>query len=303
MSQLRRPVLGRGLSALIPGDDAPPVAPTTLPIQQIRPARVQPRTAFDDARIAELSASIAANGVLQPILVRRARADGTPAAYEIIAGERRYRAATRAGLAEVPVVVRDVADDLAFELALVENVQREDLNPLEEALAYRHLLDASGFTQEEVARRVGKDRVTVANALRLLKLPPPILEQLAEGALSAGHARAILTCADTDQQVELAQQAIESGWSVRETERQARVLRDPPSPPATPEAPVTATLEDVERPTTSPATAAVEAQLRALLGAPVRLLHRGGQGRIEVRFHSLDELERLLELLGTLEGR
>lgn len=298
MSTPRRPVLGRGLSALIPGDE-PPAPPAALPVHQIRPASHQPRTAFDDDRIAELAASIAANGVLQPILVRR-RAAGA-AGYEIIAGERRYRAALRAGLAEVPVVVREVADDLAFELALVENVQREDLNPLEEALAYRHLVEAGGFTQEEVARRVGKDRVTVANALRLLKLPPPILEQVAAGELSAGHARAILTCSDPAQQLELARQAAEGGWSVRETERQARALREPPPETHTTE-PATPT-EPPEHPPPSAATLAVEAQLRALLGAPVRLLHRGGQGRIEIRFHSLDELERLLGLFSQLDGK
>jgi ParB family chromosome partitioning protein len=297
----RRPVLGRGLSALIPGEEAQP-APTVLPLQLIHPATQQPRTAFDDARIAELTASIAVNGILQPILVRRR--PGEPASYEIIAGERRYRAATRAGLTEVPVVVREVADELAFELALVENVQREDLNPLEEALAYRHLIESSGLTQEDVARRVGKDRVTVTNALRLLKLPPAILEQVAAGELSAGHARALLTCSDAGQQAELARQVVESGWSVRETERQARALKEPPPAPpevaATEAAPAPA-LED-ERPAPSAATLAVEAQLRAVLGAPVRLLHRSGQGRIEIRFHSLDELERLLELFSQLGG-
>ncbi len=294
----RRPVLGRGLSALIPGEEA---APAVLPIHQVRPATLQPRTAFDDARIAELAASIAINGILQPILVRRR--SGEAGSYEIIAGERRYRAATRAGLTEVPVVVREVTDELAFELALVENVQREDLNPLEEALAYRHLLESSGLTQEDVARRVGKDRVTVTNALRLLKLPPAILEQVAAGELSAGHARALLTCPDAEAQAELARQAVESGWSVRETERQARALREPPpvaaeAEIATPPSPPA----DEERPAPSAATLAVEAQLRAVLGAPVRLLHRDGQGRIEIRFHSLDELERLLELFSQIGG-
>ncbi|MEZ4469314.1 MAG: ParB/RepB/Spo0J family partition protein [bacterium] len=289
MSQSRRPALGRGLSALIPSAEAP-AGPGTLPISQVHPSATQPRTAFDDARIAELSASIEANGILQPILVRRLSRER----YEIIAGERRFRAARRAGLVEVPVVIREATDSEAYELALVENVQREDLNPVEEALAYRHLAEVRGMTQEEVAQRVGKDRVTVANSLRLLKLPPPILDRLAAAEITAGHARAILTCPEPEGQVELARQAVEGGWSVRETERQARARKQPATP-----APVDETPSVDEAP--SPATRAVEEQLRSLLGAPVRLVHRGGQGRIEIRFHSLDELERLIDLMASVE--
>ncbi|MCB9546503.1 MAG: ParB/RepB/Spo0J family partition protein [Myxococcales bacterium] len=291
MSQPRRPALGRGLSALIPSADAP-TGPSTLPISQVHPSATQPRTAFDDQRIAELSASIEANGILQPILVRRVSRER----YEIIAGERRFRAARRAGLAEVPVTIRDASDSEAYELALVENVQREDLNPVEEALAYRHLADLRGMTQEEVAQRVGKDRVTVANSLRLLKLPPPILDRLAAAEITAGHARAILTCPDPEGQLELAQQAVDGGWSVRETERQARARKQPAPPPPADETP---SVDEAP----SPATRAVEEQLRALLGAPVRLVHRGGQGRIEIRFHSLDELERLIDLISGVDGR
>ncbi|MCA9561213.1 MAG: ParB/RepB/Spo0J family partition protein, partial [Myxococcales bacterium] len=223
----RRPALGRGLSALIPGADSASASaatsrsPLTLPLDQIHPAPHQPRTRFDDVHLAELTASIRADGLLQPILVRALG----PQRYEIIAGERRYRASKAAGLSEVPVVVREVSDAKAFELALVENVQREDLDPIEEADAYRHLADTYGMTQEQIAQRVGKDRATVANALRLLKLPDGVRRALVGGELTAGHARALLTAPDDDRQA-LAEIAIAQGWSVRETERRARAVRD-----------------------------------------------------------------------------
>lgn len=285
----RRTALGRGLSALIPGaGDTPgaPSGPRVLPLSRIQPASTQPRVMFDDARLVELSESIRANGLIQPIVVRRLDEHR----FEIIAGERRYRASTLAELTEVPVVIRDVTDAEAYELALVENIQREDLDPIEEARAYRHLADLQGLTQDAVARRVGKDRTTVANSMRLLKLPTEIQDAVAGGQLSAGHGRALLTCDPADR-LALGRKAMESGWSVRETERQARAKRDAePSPSESTE----------EAPT--PAIDAVEAQLRSALGAPVRLAQRGGKGRIEIRFHSFDELERLIDLITTLEG-
>lgn len=285
----RRTALGRGLSALIPDAQPAPsnAPPRTLPLAKIQPASTQPRTIFNDARLVELSESIKANGLLQPIVVRRLDEHR----FEIIAGERRYRASKLAELVEVPVVIRDVSDAEAYELALVENIQREDLDPIEEARAYQHLADLQGLTQEAMARRVGKDRTTVANALRLLKLPVEIQDAVATGQLSAGHGRALLTC-DGDAQLALGRKALESGWSVRETERQARAQREADR----------AANESVEQPSTA-ASEAVEDQLRAALGAPVRLVQRRGKGRIEVRFHSLDELERLIELIGSLEGR
>lgn len=292
MSQSRRPALGRGLSALIPG--ASPRGEDlrqgvhTLPLDQIEPARNQPRTAFDAERIAALAASIEADGLLQPIVVRQESTDR----YTIIAGERRYRASREAGLQSVPVVIRDVTDAEAYELALIENVQREDLGPLEEAEAFRYLADAHQMTQEQIARRVGRDRATISNALRLLKLPPAVRALVEAGALSAGHGRAILT-APTDAQEALAQLAVAEGWSVRETERRARALKEeaqsPPVARPTPEMP-------------SASVRAVESQLRAALGAPIKLVNRKGKGRIEIRFHSLDELERLIDLIATLEG-
>lgn len=285
----RRTALGRGLSALIP-DAKPTERPTgarTLPLARIQPAGTQPRVMFDDARLVELSESIRANGLIQPIVVRRIDEHR----FEIIAGERRYRASKLAELTEVPVVIRDVTDGEAYELALVENIQREDLDPIEEARAYRHLADLQGLTQEAMARRVGKDRTTVANALRLLKLPTEIQDAVSVGQLSAGHGRALLTC-DADARLELGRKAMENGWSVRETERQARAQREADD-----------AASSVEESPETPATAAVEAQLRSALGAPVRLVQRRGKGRIEVRFHSADELERLIDLLSTLEGR
>lgn len=299
----RRTALGRGLSALIPGapsaTDAPVAAPTTLPISVIRAAVAQPRTVFDEARIQGLAASIEANGIIQPIVVR-----GTGAGdYLIIAGERRYRAAKLLGLHDVPVVIRDVSDGQAYELALIENLQREDLDPIEEASAYQHLIDTYELTQQQVADRVGKDRVTVANALRILKLPHSVRVEVASGRLSAGHARAILS-APEDLRAQLSQDAIEQGWSVRETERQAKLQRAEEVEPApaveAPPPPAEAPLAEPEDPPSS-ATRAVEAQLRAALGAPVRVIERGGRGRVEIRFHSYAELERLIDLVAALE--
>ena len=304
MSDTRRPALGRGLSALIPGagslhaEGASAGPAHTVPIDDVRAAAHQPRTSFDDAHLAELAASIEANGVLQPIVVRR----GEPEGFLVIAGERRLRASRLAGLTRVPVVIREATDAEAFELALVENLQREDLDPLEEAEAYRHLVETYRMTQEQVARRVGKDRTTVANALRLLKLPPALQALVRAGRLTAGHARALLSVRDLVQQAQLAETAATDGWSVRQTEREARALRDAPDGPDGPEtgdAPPDPPAPPVVR---SSADEAVEARIRAALGAPIRLVQRQGKGRIEVRFHSLDELERLLQIFDSLEG-
>ncbi len=303
----RRRSLGRGLSALIPDvpDDRGSHASggstgaglSTLPVEHIRAADHQPRTHFDQEALDELADSIRTSGLLQPIVVRRAADDE----YVIIAGERRFRASRIAGLRAVPVVVREASDAEAFELALVENVQRQDLDPLEEADAYHHLVETFRMTQEQVARRVGKDRATVANALRLLKLPEPLRSLVRAGRLTAGHARALLVLSEAAHQVALGEQAAAEGWSVRETERQARALRDAPPEPRPEE--VETDPPKAATPPRSTSDETVEAQLRAALGAPVRLVHRAGKGRIEVRFHSLDELERLLDLLTALEGR
>lgn len=294
MSRSKRPALGRGLSALIPSaieeEGSQAGRPLEVPIGQVRQADHQPRTAFREESLQELVDSIRTNGVIQPIIVRQAAAND----YIIIAGERRWRAAQRAGLERVPVVVREATDAEAYELALVENIQRDDLGPLEEAEAYHHLIDAYDLTQEEVALRVGKNRTTVTNALRLLKLPSTLREYVASGHLTGGHARALLTAPDEALQVDLAESAVNEGWSVRETERraraakQARAVQEAEASPSTEEPP-------------SIVHEAVETQLRTALRAPVRLVHRGGKGRIEIKFHNQDELNRLIEMLSTLE--
>ncbi len=201
----------------------------TLPIGEIEPNREQPRKAFDDEALAELSASIAQHGVLQPLLVRPMSGGG----YQIVAGERRYRASRMAGLTELPVVIRELSDKEAAQLALIENLQREDLNPMEEALGFQKLMESYGLTQEETAHIVNKSRPAVANALRLLNLPEEVTAMVADGTLSAGHARAILSFAP-ELQVETAKNAARSGASVRELERQARAAqREKKTPRAT----------------------------------------------------------------------
>ncbi|MGC6416234.1 MAG: ParB/RepB/Spo0J family partition protein [Bradymonadia bacterium] len=289
MSQTRRNVLGRGLSALIP--DANETAPSDrqiqeLPIEQIMAANTQPRTQFDEERITALAESLKTDGFIQPIVVRRVG----QATFTIIAGERRYRASKKAGLSHVPVVVRDVTEAEAYELALVENVQREDLNPIEEAEAYQYLSKSLELSHEAIAKKVGRDRVTITNALRLLKLSQDLQTEVAYGTLTAGHGRALLM-APTAERESLAEQAIKGDWSVRRTEKEAKALKNQlTQPPAT-------------KNPNSPAHRAVEDQLRAALGAPVKLVQKKGVGRIEVRFHSMDELERLLDLIASLEGR
>lgn len=222
--------LGKGLELLFAEnalEDAGKAV--TLPIGEIEPNREQPRKAFDDAALAELSASIAQHGVLQPLLVRPMSGGG----YQIVAGERRYRASRMAGLTELPAVIRELSDKEAAQLALIENLQREDLNPMEEALGYQKLMESYGLTQEETAHIVNKSRPAVANALRLLNLPEEVTVMVADGTLSAGHARAILSFAP-ELQVETAKNAVRSGASVRELERQARAAqREKKTPRAT----------------------------------------------------------------------
>jgi ParB family chromosome partitioning protein len=210
----KRPALGKGLSALIPDAPTPRVAPTEVDIDRLAPNAFQPRTDVDDARLDELAQSIRANGIIQPIVVR-----ATEQGFQIIAGERRWRAAKRAGLLRVPVTVREVEPGRSLlEMALVENIQREDLNPIEEALAYRRLADQFAMTQEDIAAAVGKDRASVANYLRLLKLPEEIRAEVASERLSMGHARALLALPGQAEQLRTAREVIAKSLSVRETE-------------------------------------------------------------------------------------
>ncbi len=250
------------------------------PIEELHPNRQQPRRHFDDAKLDELAASIRELGVLEPILVRQRAAGG----YEIIAGERRWRAAQRAALQQVPVFVRELSPTESFEAALVENLQREDLNPVETARAFQRLMEEHGHSQESIATRVGKDRSTVSNAVRLLKLPVQVLDLIEEGQLSEGHGRAILAAPSPPDMTRLAADAVAKGWSVRETERRARAL--------------SAEVKAKDQPQTKSANVRdLENRLSRALGARVVVRDRRGKGRLEVVFGSYDELDRLLERL------
>jgi ParB family chromosome partitioning protein len=276
----KRPALGRGLSALIPDPiaQAPRQGPVEVDLDLLDPNPKQPRLGFDEARLDELAASIKINGVIQPIVVRRAGPR-----YEIVAGERRWRAAQRAGLLKIPVIIRDVPDAKLLEVALIENVQRENLNPIDEALAYRRLTEELGLTQEQVAAAVGKDRASVANYLRLLKLPDAIQALVASETLSMGHARALLALEDPASIEAAARQVVARGLSVRETESLVRRL-------ARPSTSRTEIASDVH-------TRQAEERLRLALGTRVRIVRRGAGGRIEIEFVSEDELQRLYDML------
>jgi ParB family transcriptional regulator, chromosome partitioning protein len=282
----KRPALGKGLSALIP--DVPDVRPgagsAEVDVDLISPNEHQPRHRFEDARLDELAQSIKANGVIQPIVVRKV--DG---GYRIIAGERRWRAAQRAGLTRVPVVVKDVRagnDAQLLEMALIENIQREDLNPIDQAAAYEKLSSDFSMTQEEIAAAVGKDRSSVANHMRLLKLPQEVRSEVAGGRLSMGHARALLGIADEGGQRHVAREVIARNLSVRETEAMVKRF-ERGAPPVRRAA---AAESDVH-------TRAAEEKLRMTLGTRVRISRKGKGGRIEIDFGSEDELQRLYEHL------
>lgn len=276
----KRPALGRGLSALIPEAPAPATQERALDvdIDLLQPNKFQPRTQMDDGRIEDLARSIRSNGVIQPIVVRKAE-NG----YEIVAGERRWRASQRAGLLKVPVVVRDIPDDRLLAAALIENIQREDLNPIEEAHAYRRLGDEFGLTQEQIAESVGKDRSSVANYVRLLRLPPEVRDHVGGRTLSMGHARALLSLPDAESQLRVSHEVVQKGLSVRDTE--ALVKRAVSPAPEKPEAP-----KDVH-------TRAAEDRLRFALGTRVRIARKGKGGRIEIDFSDENELQRIYEQL------
>jgi ParB family transcriptional regulator, chromosome partitioning protein len=285
----RRPALGKGLSALIPDAPTTRATQTEVDIDLLSPNEQQPRVQMDDAKLGELAASIRANGIIQPIVVRRV---GT--SYRIIAGERRWRAAQRAGLLKVPVVIRDVEDgatDKLLELALVENIQRENLNPVDEAQAYQRLADEHGMTQEQIAVAVGKDRSSVANFLRLLKLSDEVRNDLAAGALSMGHARALLGLPDAAAQRHASREVISRGLSVRDTETLVKKMVANPKSAAPPAA------GSAEPPAKDVHTKAAEDRLRFALGTKVRIVRRGDGGAIEIDFGSEDELNRLYEVL------
>jgi ParB family transcriptional regulator, chromosome partitioning protein len=284
----QRKALGRGLSALLPqrptntlapqigsGSSAPQVA--SVPIAEIQPNPLQPRTVFDPAHLEELSRSIEINGIIQPLLVRR-----TGLGYELIAGERRLRAAKLAGLTDVPAIIQDYADDRILEIALIENIQREDLNPLETAQALQRLHVEMNLSHEEIAVRTGKDRTTITNMIRLLRLPLAVQLLVAERRLSMGHARAILGLATPELQTQLAEKSAAQGFSVRQVERLVKKVNEPRIPS--------------EEPLRDPNIKAAIGELEAALGTRVRIIEKSDQrGRIEIEYFSQDELQRIYE--------
>ena len=281
--------LGKGLGALL-GDEytrAASSSASTLPISQIENYAGQPRKYFDEESLAELAESIAEHGVIQPLTVRKL----SSGYYQIIAGERRWRAARMAGLKEVPVVVIEADDRTAMELAMVENLQREDLNPMEEAEGYKALMDQYGMTQEQAAGRVGKSRSAVANALRLLNLSPAVRKLVEENKLSAGHARALLPLSQRDQE-KTAQTIVSTGLSVRQTEMLVKRLQAAQEEP-----------EEVPSPAQSPVVdyvAEAERDLSQRMGRACRITQGKKKGRIEIEYYGVDDLNDLLDLLGQL---
>ena len=281
---VKRMALGRGLSSLIPQGPASSVSPNApslarsaeslVPLSLIDANPAQPRTSIRPEALEQLARSIQESGVVQPILVRPV-ANGR---FQIIAGERRFRAAQKIGMATIPAVVRTVADDRVLEFALVENIQREELTPIEEALALRRLQDELGLTQEALAGKVGKDRATVANTIRLLRLPAEVREELQRGTLSAGHARALLSIEDPAALRDLAAQAVKQGLSVRQVEARVLAIKNPKA----------AKTRKVDA-----NTRAAEEKLRAKLGARVEILRKRGKGEIKIAFDSEAELNRL----------
>jgi len=278
----KRRALGRGIGALIPGsyerDDTEAMStatPSSVPLAAIHPNPFQPRQHFAEAAIDELARSISEKGILQPLLVRPMNGG-----YELIAGERRFRAAQRIGLETVPVTVREASDGEVLEIALIENIQRENLNPIEEAYAYRRLIEEFELTQDEIAQRVGKDRSTVANTLRLLQLPPEVQQEIERGALSAGHARALVGLNSDVARIELAREVLARRLTVRETEKLAK---------------------RTARPTVDDDLQTAEQRLTEALRTRVRIANRrNGSGRIEIEYYSLDELNGWIDRLSAL---
>jgi ParB family chromosome partitioning protein len=295
-----RKALGKGLSALLPPRPRAPqpdsttrsvstndlslLDPRTLPIGSIQPNPEQPRGDFDTAKLDELAQSIRANGIIQPITVTHSK----QGAYIIIAGERRWRAAAMAGLAEIPVYVREAEPDRVLELALIENIQRADLNPVETAGAFRQLIDRYGLTHDQVAERTGKDRSTVTNFLRLLNLSRPVLESLAGGRISVGHARTLLNVPDPNAQWAACQRIIQNRLSVRQTEAYVKKLTEPPKPSAAKTAP----------PPLDPNVRAALDEIAMALSTKVRLVSRSeSSGRLEIEYYSQEDLDRIYAVI------
>lgn len=285
MTTRRKAGLGRGLEALIPTDSEKSDQPALIeiPVDDIKPNPDQPRSRFDDSALDELAASITEVGLLQPVVVSRDD-DGT---HYLIAGERRWRAARKAGLETIPAVVRGWTGQTTLVEALVENVQRQDLTPLEEAHAYRQLLENTGMNQEQVADRVGKSRPAVSNTLRLLQLPGPVQSMIDTGALSAGHARALLGLEDDKYAVYLAEKGAKEGWSVRQMEDAVRDRKSMDGPTASRTVTQVRPVEIIE----------LEKRLSDHLGSRVKIDYRNKKGKVEIRFASLEDLERIYRII------
>ena len=267
--------LGKGLEALFAENAVEEQGKTvSLRITELEPNKAQPRRHFEDGALADLAASVAQHGVLQPLLVRPLTNGG----YQIVAGERRYRAARMAGLDEVPVVIRELSDREAAEIALIENLQRQDLNPMEEAYGYRTLMEQYGLTQEETAKAVNKSRPTIANALRLLNLPSELAELLKNGVLSAGHARALLSFETPQEQLAAAKTAVEKELSVRALEKMAKTAKATPKKPKTEYTPRDSLFDEVEL------------ALTECLGRKVRVINKGDNGVLQIEFYGKDDL-------------
>ena len=283
MASPKRPALGKGIGALLSSAAQEGGKKYFVcPVEELKPHSQQPRKVFNDAKMAELVASIKEKGVIQPLVVRQ-----MPDHYQIIAGERRWRAAQKAGLDKLPVVIQNVSEDWALEVALIENIQREDLNPMEESAAYRHLMDNFDLSQEEVAKRVGKDRSTVANALRLLRLPERVKDDLLCSRLSMGHARALLSLEDEGDMVEASNEIIRKHLSVRETEKLVKKVKE-----------FGQVKVKKTEPAVDPNLESLMAAMKQTLGTNVKLAPKGKGGQIVISYHDLEELDRLLELLG-----
>lgn len=281
--------LGKGLSALIPSGDElweKNGSTTEVPVERIIPNRYQPRRKFDEEKLAELAQSIREHGVLQPVMVRP-RANGD---YELVVGERRLRACRNIGLETIPAVVREISDQEMVEMALIENIQRHDLNPVEEAQAYKRLMTEFGFTQEQLAVKLGKSRPQIANMIRLLKLPPEVLEMLAEELLSVGQVRPLLAVGQKAEQIYLARQMLEQKTTAREAEHmvQGQTGRRPK---------LAAILKRKKNKKKLPADiSALEQRLRSMFGTKVKITYSAGKGKIEIDYYSDDDLERILNV-------
>ena len=276
----KRTGLGRGMAALLPVVEERGRIYFSCPIEEIRPMRGQPRKTFSGEKMEELAASIRENGIIQPLVVRKKEDH-----YELIAGERRWRASQKAGLHEVPVVIQDVSDNTALEMALVENIQREDLNAVEEAEAYHALMVSLDLSQEELAKRVGKERSTVANSLRLLNLPEEIKKDIVEERLTMGHGRSLLSFSDSTLMRQARDEIVKRGMSVRETESLVRRLQSGPA-----RKPLASSL--------SPELTDLQERLKRHFQAKVAINRSGKKGKIEISFSDITELTRIIELLG-----